>query len=170
MSATDLPTKPESGRLNGRHVLAILLGFFGFIFAVNGYFAYAALSTYTGIVANEPYRKGLAYNQRIEAEERQNTLNWVETAQLAGDGTVVVTVAGADGHKVQGLAVTAVLSRPATDGFDHRLKFGEAEPGRYTANAGALAGGTWVIAIEARQSAGASEPDFRARRRLWLRP
>ncbi len=53
------------GALTGRHVLLIFLAFFGSIFAVNGWFLYSALSTHTGVVAVEPYRKGLAYNERI---------------------------------------------------------------------------------------------------------
>ena len=65
-----LETPSRADNLNGRHVLIGLLLFFGTIFAVNGYFMFVALSTYTGVVADEPYRKGLAYNARIAADER----------------------------------------------------------------------------------------------------
>jgi nitrogen fixation protein FixH len=68
----------RSRNVNGRDVLAILLSFFGVIFAVNGALIYAAVSTHTGLVANEPYRKGLAYNERILADERQAQLGWSE--------------------------------------------------------------------------------------------
>ncbi len=66
----------------------LLIAFFGVIFAVNGYFLYSALSTHTGVVAIEPYRKGLAYNERIAADERQKALGWQRQTSLARDGRV----------------------------------------------------------------------------------
>src|SRR5688572_2876208 len=69
--------------LRGGHVLAAFLAFFGVIFAVNGVFLYMALSTHTGLVAQEPYRKGLHYNDRIAAAERQQALGWTSDLRLA---------------------------------------------------------------------------------------
>ena len=67
-----------SAGLTGRHVLAAMLVFFAVVFAVNAAMIYAALSTYSGVVADEPYRKGLHYNERIVADERQRQRNWRE--------------------------------------------------------------------------------------------
>ena len=52
-------------------MLWVFLGFFGVVFVVNGAMIYSAVSTHSGLVANEPYRKGLHYNERIDADERQ---------------------------------------------------------------------------------------------------
>ena len=60
-------------------MLVAFIAFFGTIFLVNGTLIYEAISTHTGLVANEPYRKGLAYNERIAADERQARLGWTET-------------------------------------------------------------------------------------------
>ena len=46
----------EAGAVKGRHVLFMFLGFFGAVFAVNGYFLYEALSTHSGVVAVEAMR------------------------------------------------------------------------------------------------------------------
>jgi nitrogen fixation protein FixH len=170
MSVSTVVPKPEPGGLTGRHVLFAFLGFFGVIFAVNGYFLYSALSTYTGTVANEPYRKGLAYNSRIAADERQSELKWTDTIELVSDGTVSMTIAGPDNRKLDGLVVSGVLSRPATSGFDHALKFTEVEPGRYSAKAGKIDGGNWLAVIEVRMAATDKDPTYRTRRRLWLKP
>lgn len=170
MSAATLNSKPTPGQLTGRHVLFAFLGFFGVIFAVNGYFLYSALSTYTGTVANEPYRKGLAYNARIAAGERQSELKWSDTIEIVADGTVSVTFTGPDNRLLDGLAVTGVLSRPSTSGFDHPLKFTEVEPGRYSAKAGKIDSGNWLATVEARMVATDADPTYRARRRLWLKP
>ena len=43
---------------------------------------YQAMSTHTGLVANEPYRKGLHYNDRIDADARQARLGWVDTLDV----------------------------------------------------------------------------------------
>ena len=53
---------------------------------------YSALSTHTGLVANEPYRKGLHYNERIEADERQARLGWSDSIEIGRDGRVTLLV------------------------------------------------------------------------------
>ena len=58
MRTRALPAARISG-LRGHHVLAGFLAFFGVVLAVNGAMIYSAISTHTGLVAIEPYRKGL---------------------------------------------------------------------------------------------------------------
>jgi nitrogen fixation protein FixH len=87
----------EPRPLQGWHVLLYVLGFFAPIFAVNGYFLYSALSTHTGIVANEPYRKGLHYNDRIAADATQAELGWHGDVELAPDnGRLKVAISSRD--------------------------------------------------------------------------
>ena len=159
----------DAGRLEGRHVLAILLSLFSVVFAVNGYFLWSALSTHTGVVAIEPYRKGLAYNARIAADERQTELGWRDALAVERDGTIRVTLVDRSGTPVRGLAVTSVVGRPATARFDRAARLVEESPGQYIANVSALADGRWLVTIEAGDAANA-EPVFRLRRRLWLKP
>lgn len=160
----------DQGGLKGRHVLYSLIAFFGVIFAVNGVFLYSALKTNTGVVANEPYRKGLAYNERIAADERQKALGWQEQTSLASDGRVSVVIKGADGKPVSGLYMDATLGRPSTTAGEQKLKLAEVEPGVYAAASKAVEAGTWLFAVEARRADNAEEPIYRARRRLWLKP
>jgi nitrogen fixation protein FixH len=130
---------------------------------------YTALSTHTGLVANEPYRKGLAYNERIAADERQAHLGWSDAVELGRDGAVTLALSWPDGRPVSGLQVAGVLGRPATNRQDIPLTLAETAPGRYQARAGAVAEGGWLVSLEARRQ-GEAEPIFRARRRLWLDP
>lgn len=155
--------------VNGRHVLAAFLTFFAAIFAVNGALIYAALSTHTGLVANEPYRKGLAYNERILADERQARLGWSERLELGRDGHLRLGLAEQDRRPVRGLRVQGVLGRAATSRHDIDLAFVEMAPGQYEAQGPELAPGSWLIALEARTAEGA-QPTYRLRRRLWLKP
>lgn len=156
--------------LTGRHVLIALIAFFGTVFGVNGYFLFAALSTHTGVVAVEPYRKGLAYNTRIAADQRQAALGWNDIAILMPDGAFAVTISDRDGAPVNGLSVAAVLSRPSTASADVVVQLEEIGSGRYAANTGPRAPGTWIAMIEARRTGDEAEPLYRARRRLWLKP
>jgi nitrogen fixation protein FixH len=167
MSPTVLPARRQHG-LQGRHVLALFLAFFVLVFLVNGAMIYSAVSTHTGLVAREPYRKGLHYNERIAADERQARLGWTDTVALSRDGRVVVALADADGRPVAGLRAEVLIGRPSTDRQDTRLALREVEPGRYEARTEPLAAGSWLLALEVRTDRAAADPVYRARRRLWL--
>ena len=169
MSLTAQPTARAAQRLQGRHVLGLFLAFFAAVFLVNGAMIYAAMSTHTGLVASEPYRKGLHYNDRIAQDERQARLGWVETLEAERAGRVRLTLADSGGRAISGLTVTCVLGRPTTNRHDIKIALTETAPGSYEAEAGQLAAGGWLVAVEARRVSGA-EPLYRARRRLWLKP
>lgn len=156
--------------LTGRHVLTILVAFFGTVFAVNAWFLGSAISTYSGIVANEPYRKGLAYNQRISADERQAAMKWSTTLEATRSGDITFSAHGPDGQPITRLFVKGTIGRPSTQSFDHQLTFQEQSPGLYRASTGALHEGSWLIAIEARGDSPTSEILYRMRKRQWLKP
>lgn len=167
MTETTLAAR-KPRQLQGRHVLAAFVVFFGIIFAVNGYMLVAALRTHSGVVAVEPYRKGLAYNDRIAAGERQAAIGWRETASLDASGRVAVRMTAKDGAPITGLRLTAVLGRAVTERGDVPLTFTETAPGDYVAMVGPLAAGTWLITFEASDR---TDPAilYRAKRRLWLK-
>lgn len=158
--------------IQGRHVLYAMLAFFGVIFAVNGLFLYFALGTYTGIVADEPYRKGLEYNQRIAADARQKALGWTHKLSVDGRGEVVLALTDRSGVPVTGLGVTGIVGRPSTSAFDRISNLVEVQPGRYVGTIEALESGSWLVSIEASRpgGGGTSEIVYRVKERLWLKP
>lgn len=170
MTLRVLNPRHVEGTLQGRHVLAMFIAFFGVIFTVNAVFLVSALSTYSGVVANEPYRKGLAYNARIAAQDRQDRLGWEDAITLAPDGIVTVTVSQGGREPVLGLAISGTVGRPTTGNSDQHMSFVETGPGRYAARVNAMEPGSWVIGIEARRAGAEGEPDYRSRRRLWVKP
>lgn len=166
------PESPASGagwQLTGRQVLLGFCAFFGIVFAVNGYFLFSALATHTGVVSVEPYRKGLAYNERIAASDRQAARGWTDEITVASDGGVAVRVKDATGKAVSGLKLVGTIGRPSTSRGEIGLAFREQSEGLYVASAGAKRdGGAWLVAIEAHEGLADAEPEYRARRRLWL--
>jgi nitrogen fixation protein FixH len=170
MNPTALPTARRQQGLNGHHVLCILLTFFGAVFLINGAMIYWALSTHTGLVANEPYRSGLNYNQRIVAGERQARLGWIDKLEVQRDGRVVLAVVDRNDHPVIGLVIHAVLGRPSTDHHDIKIALSEGTPGHYQAQTVPLGAGNWVFSAEARTAASGGRAVYRVRRRLWLKP
>ena len=164
-------TRAERGTIQGWHVLAGMIVFFGIIFAVNGVFLVSALNTHTGIVSQQPYRKGLDYNQRIAADVRQQQRGWVDQVTLDGEqGDVRLVLADKAGQPVTGLVVAGFLGRPSTQQYDVPVTLEEtATAGTYAAQVGGLAPGNWLVQLEAR-AAGGDDVAYRLRKRLWLKP
>lgn len=165
---------PEKAQLTGAHVLGALVAFFAVVFAVNAVLLYSALSSHSGLVAQEPYRKGLAYNERIAASERQAALLWTAKLDVEPGGTVALSVVDAGDRPIQGLRVSGTIGRPATGREDQPVVFYEPLSGQYVATLAPLSAGAWRIDIEARPAisgtAANDDPVYRLRRRLWLKP
>lgn len=181
MSPTTLPTTrlQPVGMLSGRHVLIAMVAFFGVIFAVNGVLLWQAVATHSGLVASEPYRKGLGYNRRIEADERQQSLGWTTLATVERSHGVSITLLDRLGEPVTGLQLVGTIGRPSTGHRDLALRFFEQAPGRYVAPVSGLDAGAWLLSVGAhaagneRDGEGSSISDdavYRMKRRLWLNP
>ncbi|MFV0295823.1 MAG: FixH family protein [Hyphomicrobiaceae bacterium] len=154
--------------LAGKHVLIMLLAFFGVVFAVNGIFLTRALSTYSGVVSKQPYVRGLHYNERIAAASRQTALGWHEVISVKMDGTVELTLIDSGSNPVTGLAFTGFIGRPSTNQLDRHLVLAEVKPGHYVGNVKPLHQGTWVVDLAGRRE-GVTEPVWRTKRREWLK-
>jgi nitrogen fixation protein FixH len=165
----DVPPAADPPRqLQGRHVLAAFVAFFSVVFSVNGYMLFSALSTHTGVVSVEPYRKGLVYNSRIADAVRQEAIGWNDAISLDRSGVVAVRMTARGGAPLVGLQLMAVLGRPVTARGDMPLTFTETAPGDYRATVGPIEAGTWMVTLEA-YPAGDQTAPYRAKRRLWLK-
>ena len=161
-------TASDPEGLTPLYVLGAFLAFFAAVFAMNGALIYWAVTTNSGLVANEPYRKGLHYNERIAAEARQAELGWTEALDVTREGGVSLVLRDRSGQPVSGMTVETMLGRPATNREDKRVVLRETAPGHYAAQVAPLGAGSWLIALEVR--ADAQEPVYRSRRRLWFTP
>jgi nitrogen fixation protein FixH len=163
----NLPAKDE---IRGRHVLIMMLAFFGVIVAVDLVFAYLAISTFTGLDTENAYLKGLRYNETLQAAEAQQDLGWTVKLdhRAVDDSRVRVSVAIESRAKrpVEGLDVTALWRRPTHDGHDRSLDLRPMGQGRYEAEIEIPLRGQWNLRIEA---TGARGQRYIQEQRIWLK-
>lgn len=167
-----MATETQSARpFTGRMALALLVGFFGIVFAVNGVMLTMALKTHSGIVANEPYRKGLKYNERIAADALQAELGWASDIAVSPDARrLVVRLTGKSGEPIDGMRVRAEVARPSSSEVDLRLALELKGPGRYEAELPDLKDGVYIADLDVGVARGGDEEAvYRARRRLWIK-
>lgn len=156
--------------INGRHVLAGLVAAFGLVLLANGTFVYLALSSWTGLSTDDPYRRGLAYNETLAAAAAQRALGWRAEIEATptGGGTARIAARFVDrrARPLEDLTVTATLRRPTHEGYDRTFALPHGGAGRYAAEAALPLNGQWEVRIEARSPQGSQ---FEARERVWLR-
>jgi nitrogen fixation protein FixH len=146
----------EGGRaggfvLTGRHVLLMFLAFFGVVFAVNAYMMRAAVSTFSGVQTETPYKMGLAYNTRIAASRKQDELGWTVAARVIrapdGGASVVLEAADRTGAPLSGLTGRIRLQRPADKRLDRDADLAATGTGRYGAELRGVSAGQWDAVV-----------------------
>lgn len=152
----------KSFRLTGWHVLAMFVGFFAIVTAVDAAMVVGAYRTFPGEVTSQPYEEGLRYDAALDQQHRQAALGWKMAAGIGEAGVVTLTASDAAGAPLAGLRVVARLERPATEQGRRTLVFSERAPGVYQASAGALSG-AWDLRLSAYDRPGRR---FDAERRL----
>jgi nitrogen fixation protein FixH len=158
---TDLPVRSRF-QIGGWHVLAVVVGFFAIVIAVDVGFAVFAYRTFPGEVSSTPYEDGVAYNRKLAQMAAQGRLGWAPVATVTPDGTVRVEVRDQVGQPIRGLRLTGRLERPATESGRIVPTFREAEPGVYLARPGRLLG-AWDVSLVLVDARGRR---FEAERRL----
>jgi nitrogen fixation protein FixH len=152
-------------RLNGWHVLGMLLAFFGITAAVDAVMVANAYLTYPGEVSSTPYEDGLAFDSELGQQRAQARLGWRMTAGLGAHGDIEFTARDRAGAPLRLTRIQARLERPATEQGRRVVRFVQSGPGAWRGDAGALAG-AWDLRLSAYDAAGRR---FDAERRLIAR-
>jgi nitrogen fixation protein FixH len=135
-------------RLTGWHVLAAVCTFFAIVIAVDVGMAAMAYRTFSGEVAKDPYEAGLLYNRTLAERRAQGALGWTADVALLKGGDLQVTIKDRALAPVDGLKVSAVLERPATEAGRQTLDFAPLGQGTYDARTGHLSG-AWDVRVRA---------------------
>lgn len=141
------PTVKQPGKeLKGWHVLLIMLGFFGVMFAVNGVFLYHAITSFPGEDVKKSYVQGLNYNKTLSARAIQADLGWRAEAGLQ-DGKIAFRLFDAEDQPLSHYAVIGELRRRATQDEDTVVTFKAGLGGEYSAPIEALPSGQWLLRV-----------------------
>jgi nitrogen fixation protein FixH len=133
-------------RKNGKFILFCFLGFFGFVTMVDSLFVYMALKTNTGLVTQEPYEKGLAYNEVLDRAKEQPSLR--ETASYQ-NSIFQWKVLSEQGTAIDDAQVFVKFIRPIQDGYDFSVKLTKQNDGIYRQKIDFPLPGLWVAKMSA---------------------
>lgn len=159
--------RPRPGNFTGRHMLFIMVVFFGVIISVNLLMAVVATRSWTGLVVANSYVASQNFNDELAAGRKQADLGWQARLQVEPDAALVaLTEAGAGGRPLQDFTVTLQLSRPTHENEDRLLSLGETGPGLYSA-AIRLGPGVWNAELRVTSPAG---DNFRQTSRFVVKP
>lgn len=166
MAATREPKK-----ITGKMVLLWMVCFFGVIIAVNSVFMYLALNTWPGLTTEDAYKKGLAYNQTLDAAARQSAMGWVSTVKVepgtGADKTITINMIGQSNTPLSGLVVTATVERAVGTPETQIIPISENAPGIYSGIFKAPKQGRWITEITA---TGPNNASFRMKHQVLIAP
>lgn len=129
--------------MTGRRVWWYFVAFFGFVFAVNAAMVTMALRTHSGLVTDHSYEKGLAYNQVVEAEKKQEALGWKGSINYK-NGTLSFDLHDKNNNPITPKKTTATITRPTQQGMDFTLELKDVETSvKFPAN------GLWEVRVDA---------------------
>lgn len=146
MMSQTLEEEKEKSRA-GAVVLWGLIAFFITFASVDMYFVYQAVSTHSGIVTENAYEKGLAYNQVIEQVKIQKALN-VESNITYEEGVLTVTLRDKSHAPILGATVTAKLVRSVHGGSDSQKLLHHKGNGVYQNNLDLPLKGVWTANLD----------------------
>ncbi len=151
--------------LTGRHVAFILTGLFGTVFAVNGVFAYLAITGFPGLETRSAYRKGLEFNEQIARSATLKDLGWTMAVERSDQKTLTLRFTGKHGGPLQVDDVAVTLFHPTYAGGDKSLPVKTTAPGIVAAAVDPATKGNRQLRIRA-DGPGGRRLEFR--RTIWL--
>lgn len=122
----------------GRHMLTVMVGFFGLIIAVNLTMARLASDTFGGSIVANSYVASQRFNGWLQAARDQKALGWQSDLTLDDKRRVVLTMDG------PGFVATGSAHHPLGRAPDVPLAFASDGAGRLI-SAEALPGGRWQV-------------------------
>ncbi len=155
-----------SREFTGRHMLAVVLLFFGTIIAVNIVLAYAATSTFPGLVVENSYVASQHYDDLLERARAQDKEHW--QPQLTAEGAKLrFVLQDAQGRPLPALSVSAHVGRPSTTQEDRFIDFAAADSSSAYQALETLPPGLWEVDLEAKRD---NHIVFRQTQEIFVKP
>lgn len=129
----------------GRHMAAIICGFFGVVIAVNLLMATLATRTFGGTVVDNSYVASQKFNGWLAEARAQQALGWQETVRLDAARRVRVGMSVAQ-RPLTGARLEGYARHPLGRAADVPLAFIPRGPGQFV-SAAPLPEGRWILHI-----------------------
>ena len=135
-------------QFTGKHALAVFVGAFGVVIAVNMVLAYSAVKTFPGLEVKNSYVASQEFNERLQ---EQQALGWDIRAEITG-GLLVLHITDPTGAPVEVAELRAVVGRAThvKDDFSPSFTF----DGIAYSTPAALGKGNWNIRLVAKDHDG----------------
>ncbi|MER9344697.1 FixH family protein [Mesorhizobium sp. M0601] len=156
-------TTRKSREFTGRHMLAIILAFFGVVIAVNLTMATLANTSWTGLVVENTYVASQQFNKKAEEGRAQAALGWTGKLTISW-GEVRYSLTDAAGKSVPLHGVKVLFRHPAYEKEDEAVTLALASGQEYAVQH-MPRDGVWIVEIDA--DAGLARP-YRDVRRIMI--
>ncbi len=154
----------RNGEFTGRHMLMIMIAFFGTVIIVNITMAVMASRSWTGMVVENTYVASQEFNARVAEARAQEALGWTSVLEVAG-GIVTWRLQDAAGVTLYPEAGVIRFRHPAFDAADIEA-VAEPQPDGVLMARIEAPDGVWIVEIEA--ETGLDHP-YRDTHRITLR-
>jgi nitrogen fixation protein FixH len=132
-----------SKEFTGRHMLFIMLAFFGTVIAVNLVMATFARTSWTGLVVKNSYVASQEFNEKAAAGRAQAARNWKPVFKLQ-PGTVSFSLSDSAGALISLNTVKVNFRRPAYEAEDFSINLARQGDHTFAARA-SIRDGIWII-------------------------
>ncbi|HTO30565.1 MAG TPA: FixH family protein [Pararhizobium sp.] len=154
----------QAKEFTGRHMLLIMVAFFGVIIAVNVTMARFAGSSFGGLVVENSYVASQEFNGKLEQGREQVALDWTPDFSIV-DGTIRYRLTDCDGNAVPVSSVSVQFRHPSYEAADLTIGLQPKGDGAFEA-AHAARNGIWDVEIDS--EVGRKVP-YRDIRRITIR-
>jgi nitrogen fixation protein FixH len=159
-----MTAKARSPReFTGKHMLAIILAFFGVVITVNLTMATLATTSWTGLVVENTYVASQQFNKKAEEGRAQAALGWTAKLTVA-NGEVRYGLTDAAGKPVALHGVKVLFRHPAYESEDESVALAPGQRQEFAARH-VPRDGVWIVEVDA--DAGLAEP-YRDVRRVMI--
>lgn len=131
MTAINPAPRPDRP-FTGRHMLMLMIAFFGVVIAANTWLAISAATSWTGLVVENSYVASQEFQKKADALHEQQRLGWTASLVYAA-GTVRLTLTDATGAPIALDQASIKLTRPMGVREDRSVALVQGPDGGYMA-------------------------------------
>ncbi|GAA6212523.1 hypothetical protein NBRC116602_22640 [Hyphomicrobiales bacterium 4NK60-0047b] len=145
---TDPSYSKDRKPFTGKHMLIVMLSFFGVIIAVNLTMATLATSSWTGLVVKNGYIASQHFNKNQEVQEKLVAAGWRSELEYS-DGVFVLSLSK-NSKSLVNCQVSGLLSRPVHENENQVLSFKYSNTGTstYSMTGQKKTGGQYIAPIK----------------------